>query len=170
VTWRRADPVYVRFALNPDRKSVRIVDLRMPNPTSEALRSLPLARIETAANANAAVMLGFALLHKQQPPPDVPDYFRKLGKQRKASERAGRFLLERPEGRRLDDGFFIRVARAYREAAALGLNPRQALARDSGSAPDTVARWVAEARKRGYLPKGQAGKVTVDWKEENSER
>jgi hypothetical protein len=33
-----------------------------------------------------------------------------------------------------------------------------------------VARWVAEARKRGYLPKGQAGKVTVDWKEENSER
>ena len=53
------------------------------------------------------------------------------GRRPTAHQEAGRFLLERPEGRRLDDAFYSRVAEAYRQAAAMFLNPRQTLARDS---------------------------------------
>ena len=158
VDWRPGTETYVRFALNPDHKTVRIVDLRMPLPATEALRSLPLARIETAANASGLVMLAFAGQHTLDPPADVPAFFRKSRKSYEKATTAGRFLLERPERRRLDDGFYIRVARAYREALALGLNPRPTLARDSHSAIDTVARWVGEARRRGYLPPTTPGK------------
>ena len=158
IDWRPDTETYVRFALNPDHKTVRIVDLRMPLPTTEALRSLPLARIETAANAGAIVMLAFAMQHTQDPPADVPDFFRKNRKRHEKSTAAGRFILERPEGRRLDDGFYIRVAKAYSDALARGLNPRPTLARDTQSAVDTVARWIGEARRRGYLPPTTPGK------------
>ncbi len=158
IDWRPNTETYVRFALNPDKKTVRIIDVRMPLPTAEALRSLPLARIETAANAGAIVMLAFAMQHTQDPPADIPTFFRKTRKRHQKRMTAGRFILERPEGRQLDDGFYIRVANAYRDALKLGLNPRPTLARDTHSAIDTVARWIGEARRRGHLPQTTPGK------------
>jgi hypothetical protein len=160
VTWHATSTAYVRFGLNPDRKTWHIAELRMLKPTSEAIRSLPLGRIEAAANATSG-SLALAVFHTQKPPADLEAHFRKERARQKKTATAGRFILERPTGRRLDDGFYARVAHAYREAAGKGLNPRQTLARDTGSAPDTVARWIGEARRRGFLPPGQPGKVTA---------
>jgi hypothetical protein len=162
VTLPDSSPVYVRFALKPDRKTWRLDRLLLVDPTGDALRGFPLSRVEAAANANALVALGLAVGRNQDDPTDVPGWFRKYRARAKTMEAAGRYLLERPKSRRLDDAFYARVAEAYRGAVAQGLNPRQTLARDSGAAPDTVARWVGEARRRHFLPKGQPGKITVD--------
>jgi len=158
IDWRPDTETYVRFKLNSDHKTVRIVDLRMPKPTSESLRSLPLARIETAANASAIVMLAFAGQHLEGPPVDLPDFFRKRRKTIAKAATEGRFVLQRPEGRLLSDGFYIRVAQAYRDALARGLNPRPTMAADTHAATDTVARWIGEARRRGHLPPTTPGK------------
>jgi hypothetical protein len=112
----------------------RIVELRLKNPTPAALRSLSLTRVELAANALDVI---------------------------RDARGATRFQLKRPQRRRLPDDFYERVARAYREAVAAGLNPRKTLATDSGVPADTVARWIGEARKRGQLPPASAGKVSA---------
>ncbi len=163
-TWPPNHIAHVHFALNEDKKTVRVDEVALKNPTSDALRSFPLARIEAAADAGG-FMLGFAMTYTNPKPPDLDKHFQKIKRQASSNKSAGRFVLERPEGRFLDNGFYIRVAKAYREAVALGLNPRQTLAKDSHSATDTVARWVGEARRRGYLPPGRPGKVTAHFEE-----
>ena len=160
VTWPPDHLAHVLFALNDDKKTVRVAELILKEPTADALRSFPLARIEAAADAGG-FMLGFAMTYTNPKPPDLDEHFRKIKKQQASNKKAGRFTLERPEGRFLDDGFYIRVAKAYREAVALGLSPRKTLAKDSHSATDTVARWVGEARRRGFLPPGRPGKITA---------
>jgi hypothetical protein len=162
VTRPDTPPVYVRFALNRDRKTWRLVELRVPDPTGDVVRSLPLGRIATAANASHAVALGLAIGRSHDEPKDLAAWFKYHRGRADAMQAAGRYLLERPKRGKLDEAFYARVAEAYRGAVAMGLNPRQTLARDSGASPDSVARWVGESRRRGFLPKGQPGKVTVD--------
>ena len=69
--------------------------------------------------------------------------------------------LERPEGRNLPDEFYATVADRYRDAAARGLNPRSAIAEAAEVSTDVAGRWVREARKRGFLPATEPGKVKV---------
>lgn len=159
VTWP-GGTAYVHFQLNPDHKTWRIDELRFPDPTAAMVRSFPHSRIETAANA-AMGSLGLAVGRTTDPPKDLAAWFDRARKRHAKSTAAGRFVLERPEGRRLEDGFYALVAHAYREAVAAGMNPRQTLASDSGAAPDTVARWIGEARRRGFLPPTTAGKVAA---------
>jgi hypothetical protein len=71
-----------------------------------------------------------------------------------------RVYLERPAKRRLDDDFYLEVARAYVGAVAWGLDPRKTLALDSLTPADTVARWIRESRKRGFLSAGEPGKAS----------
>jgi hypothetical protein len=146
---------YVRFALNPDNKTWRIGELRL-DPTDEALRGFSRVRIENAANAHSVVALGIAMGWKKKPPADLESMFRG-----KKPEPLSRLRLTRPQGKRLDANFYKQVALAYKGAVAEGHNPRQTLARDSGAAPDTVARWVAEARRLDYLPPAEPGKVSA---------
>ena len=135
VTWKAGtDTFTAEVQLRRRGGRWRIVDLHIKNPTPAALRSLSLTRVELAANA-----LGV-----------IDDAMSKT-----------RFRLKRPKGRRLPADFYEHVARAYREAVAAGLNPRKTLATDSDTPADTVARWVAEARRRGHLPPAQPGKVSA---------
>jgi hypothetical protein len=108
----------------------------------------------------------------EEEPADLPSWFRSNVEpiperlvdrvyewfERPSSE--DRFRLRRPAGRNLGDGFYREVARAYTAAVAAGLNPRKALAEDAATPADTVARWTAEARRRGYLPPAKPGRVT----------
>jgi hypothetical protein len=148
----------VRFALNPDKKTWRIDDVQLHEPTGETFRSFPFARIESAANAHSIVALGLAIGHTQKPPRDIASMFRG-----QKPVPLNRLRLKRPQGRRLDASFYKQVALAYKGALAEGLKPRQTLARDSGAAPDTVARWIATARsdEYGYLPKTTPGKASA---------
>jgi hypothetical protein len=153
---------YVRFTLNPDRKTWRIAELHLDDPTDEALRGFNRVRIENAANAHWPVVLGLAMGRRQKPPANLESMFRG-----KKPEPLDRLMLKRPKGKQLDANFFKQVAIAYKGAVAEGHNPRQTLARDSGAAPDTVARWVGEARRLGYLPPAEPGKVSAGKGEPN---
>ena len=117
-------------------------------PTGELLRDVPLARIETAANSD----------------PEIHAWIEKgasLETVEHARRAAKRTRLARPSTHQLDDGFYERVATAYRDAVARGLPPAKTLAEDADTPPSTVNRWIGQARKRGHLPRGEPGKVTA---------
>jgi hypothetical protein len=153
-TWQ-GGRVWVRFETDENRKLRRLAELRVPEPTADSLRRIPLARIETAVAAHSPLHVALALRFNETPPPDLRDAF---------AEGEGvpfprRYRLKRPATRRLEDAFYVNVARAYRDAARRGMNPRQTIAADAGAAPDTVAGWVQEARRRGHLRPARPGKV-----------
>lgn len=106
--------------------------------TAELLRSIPIGRIEALANA---------LLH-----PQAAD----LGWRRDA--RLPR-RLRHASGHRRPDEFYVAVAAAYRHLVAVSSQPVADLA-DANEVPrTTAARWVKEARRRGLLAPGRAGKA-----------
>jgi hypothetical protein len=66
--------------------------------------------------------------------------------------------LTRPD-RSDPDKFYDRVAEAYREYAAQSRSPATKMAEEANVPVTTVHRWIREARRRGYLPAGRAGKA-----------
>jgi hypothetical protein len=127
-----------------------IAAIAVGDPTPEKLRRVPLGRIE-----NALRVLDESV-------PGGTDLLRFPGTMSIGSRSPGRrYKLKRPAGRRLDDAFYANVARAYREAVGRGLEPRKTIVADTGAADATVARWVGDARKRGYLPPAEPGKVSA---------
>jgi hypothetical protein len=119
-------------------------------PTTSLLHDVPLARIESAANADPGIRRWLEKSHE-------------LTAEVLQRRERKRFKLRRPARRRLDDEFYRDVARAYVEAVAHGLPPAKTLAEDSETPPGTVNRWIAEARKpeRQYLPPAEPGKVSA---------
>ena len=147
---------------NPD--DARLAELRLVDPTTERLRAVPLGRIEMSAKATTEVVVGLAVLRNEPVPEDLERWFAARPPARMPTTRE---KLTKPRRGGLDDAFYRRVANAYRVAVANGVNPRPTIARDAGASPDTVARWVSEARRRGFLPKTTPGKVAVDATEED---
>ena len=130
-------------------------------PTIDRLRNIPLHRVEVAVNASddisaeldarldESVAIGTAEFHKA-----FTGFMKPVG-------RLPKLRLKRPAGRLLEDSFYAEVAETYRAAAARGMKPRSAIAEAADVSLDVAGRWVHEARKRGYLPAGQQGRVTV---------
>lgn len=131
-------PVFVRLAEHDDGR-LHAVALHVEGPLSaEALRSIPVGRIEALANA---------LLHPH------------------AGHRGWRADARLPEpllttsARRRPDEFYEAVASTYRHLAAVTHQPVLDLA-EANEVPRTTAhRWVKEARRRGLLAPGRAGKA-----------
>lgn len=67
--------------------------------------------------------------------------------------------LTRPDGTD-PDGFYRRVADAYREVSVTTRAVAPVLAEEAGVPVATVHRWVMEARRRGFLPPSRRGKST----------
>jgi hypothetical protein len=63
-----------------------------------------------------------------------------------------------PPGRPRPDSFYQLVASDYLEAASVSSRPSVNLATGAGVPVSTVRGWVAEARRRGFLPPGQKGR------------
>jgi hypothetical protein len=137
--------------------------------TTERLRSVPLARIETLANTNP----DFRPHTKGTEQHPISDAFDQVERQanrvmldnahRKAQEPqtpqpASRAPLTRPDGKD-PDAFYERVAEAYREMVQTHRNVAVALAEEANVPPGTVHRWVLEARRRGFLPPARQGRV-----------
>lgn len=150
--WRRADgsggEVVARFRLRTAERWY-IAWLQVSLPTTALLRDVPLAKIETAANADPEIR---EWIEKGSSPETI---------ERAHREASTRPRLERPESHQLDDGFFALVGAAYTAAAAAGLAPAKTLADESETPQGTVNRWIAEARRRGHLPPGEPGRVTA---------
>lgn len=67
--------------------------------------------------------------------------------------------LSAPEGRNHGDDFYRRVAALYRDLSALTRAPAVAIAEGADVPVTTARRWIKEARARGFLPAGRAGKA-----------
>ncbi len=162
--WLHADwgdgKAWVRFARDKRDKLTRITELHTLDPSPEALRRIPLKRIQAAATMRGAglVQLMLAIGINEEPPPGMFTTNPPVAAGQKLERR---YRLKRPAGKRLDDSFYRDVAHAYQSAVAFGLNPRKAIVDDTGKADATVAGWVLEARKRRHLPKAQRGKVSA---------
>ncbi|HVB45573.1 MAG TPA: hypothetical protein VNF47_23100 [Streptosporangiaceae bacterium] len=74
-------------------------------------------------------------------------------------EPAAHFRLTREPGSPLTDEFLADVAAMYRWAIASDKAPAPVIAESAGVPVSRVHRWVAQARRRGYLPPGIKGRV-----------
>lgn len=146
VRWPQGRGLF-RFELVDD-DGLRIAEMRLLNPARETLDSVPLDWIESTVRTDIGGWEDLARGRHHEPPANLWAFF---------GERA---RLERPSGRELAEDFYVQVARAYNAAVHGGLSPRETLAWDAHVSADSVARWVVEARQRGYLPPTTRGKVT----------
>ncbi len=157
--WRRDGrerTAWIRFEERTRRRLTEwvIAELRVKDPTAASLREIPLHRIALSFNA-LEISASLRDYIDEPVPGDLESAIREQYRSHPRKK------LKRPAGRKLDDDFFRAVAFAYRDAAVRGLNPVQTLADDAGAPHSTVARWIAQARARGYLPPAGRGQVKL---------
>jgi hypothetical protein len=132
--------VRVRLAEGDDGR-LHLVELHVAGTVSAGtLRSIPVGRIEAAANAQ---------FH-----PSAPDRAPRRPPAATISDD-----LRRNAVRGYPDAFYGAVAAAYRQLAATSPRPVAALAAANGVPVTTAQRWVKEARRRGLLAPGRPGKA-----------
>lgn len=71
----------------------------------------------------------------------------------------GKLAALKAPARNLTDEFLADLAGAYRELVAAKRNPAPAIADQTGAPVATVRRWVAVARRRGFLPPATQGRA-----------
>ena len=148
--------------------------LPLPN---ETLRKVSISRLEVAALRQRGVRMGIQLLaevkalqegaHLDIPPPRdqtlegaLDEFAEKLEAQPQPRPTRRKSLrLPIPTSKRFPDAFYERLAVLYIEAAEHGDSPVADLAEANDRPYKTVAAWVREARRRGKLPPGRAGKA-----------
>lgn len=134
--WLDDPSINVRVAEGTDGR-IRITGLSLDAPvTAERLRSIPVGRIEAAANAD---------LHSSAPSTRRPKA--KIPASMRSNAVQG-----------YPDAFYDAVASVYRHLAATSARPVVELAAANDVPPTTAQRWVKEARKRGLLAPGHRGK------------
>lgn len=117
---------------------------------TDTVRSLPLGRFDAIANGEGARVL------RQWMDRSDPDLRRRLDPDRPAIPE---MKLDVPAGGNYGDDFYRQVARIYRSASVRVRAPAMALAEANGVPVTTARRWIKEARARGFLPAGRAGKA-----------
>ncbi|HVF03236.1 MAG TPA: hypothetical protein VNA20_00210 [Frankiaceae bacterium] len=142
-TWEDDTPspvsIHIRLAPRADGR-LRVVGLRLDGPVSaEVLRSIPVGRIEGAANAQ---------LHDAVP----------AARKRKVEARVPDSLRSNAV-RGYPDAFYDSIAAAYRSLVATTSKPVSDLATANDVPVTTAQRWVKEARRRGLLAPGHPGKA-----------
>ena len=138
---RRRAPasVRVRVAEGGDGR-LHVVDLHVEGVVSaELLRSIPIGRIEAAANAQL-----HASASRARP-------------RRSSATIAARLRTSAVRG--YPDAFYDAVASAYRALATSSPRPVAELAAANDVPVTTAQRWVKEARRRGLLAPGRPGKA-----------
>lgn len=127
--------VMVRIAERGGRHHVEELRL-LGGVSAERLRTVPLGRIEAAANA---------LMHGG-------------GNKRLGVPATIPHELRLNAARGYSDRFYEAVAAAYRTLAHASAKPVVAIAEANDVPLTTAQRWVREARARGMLPPGRPGK------------
>jgi hypothetical protein len=155
------DWVYVRVQENEQGRLV-ITELYLARGRvdSATLRALPLGRIEVLANAAPFAQEIRAKLEDvprpgvepQSPGPRPPWEPRKI-----ISPTPHLLHLAVPKGTK-PDKFYKEAAELYAELAKDSRRPAADLAERSGVSVASVHRWIAEARRRGYLPRAERGR------------
>lgn len=154
ITWVEGDElraVVVRVASSPGG-GLRVSELHVEGPTPVGLRELRLGAIErlvTHPDRRAEI-----LERLDEPSPDV---FASFGSVyiKSGTATIGRGRLERP--RRLDAEFFRQLAAEHKNAVEAMLPVLPTLSARYGAPPDTVARWLKQARRSGYIETRRRG-------------
>jgi hypothetical protein len=149
------------FAENEgDRGQIVALDVNGRNLTTDRLRSIPVAHIETLANTNPEFHPHING-QPQNPMSQLHSAFRQQANPQliaKARRRKPRKPLSRPDGSN-PDAFYRQVAEAYRDAVKDTNKVAKVLAEESGVPVGTVHRWILEARRRGFLPPARQGRA-----------
>ena len=176
VLWNRSIPgtteglqVYAHLYAEEEgaRGEIYEIAVRGRNLTTDKLRSIPLAHIETLANTHP----GFKPHVEGTDQHAIGKAFEQVVQQgnrvlldaahRKASEPhepLTRKPLTRPDGSN-PDAFYQQVAEAYRDVVQTTPKVAKVLADEAHVPVGTVHRWVLEARRRGFLPLARQGRA-----------
>src|SRR5688500_3860547 len=134
--WVPQPAVKVRVRHDPDGR-VRLAVVQVDSPSAEVLRSIPVGRIEAAANAE---------LHATASATSRPQ-----------ARIAAALRSNAVQG--YPDAFYDAVARTYRHLATTSSRPVGDIAEANDVPLSTAQRWVKEARRRGLLAPGHPGKA-----------
>jgi hypothetical protein len=130
----RGTRVYLRFGTRASGRRV-IEELRIVDDEgvkAGLLRKIPLGQIEEVANTRHSRLRGQAVSLSITTP-------------------AGLKVPVEPVGER-DDSFYRRLAESYAQAVKMERrHPARLLAEASGVSIRTMSRWLAEARRRGFM-------------------
>jgi hypothetical protein len=160
------EPVWVRVQATPDERLVirelyltADNDLGSERIDSDQLRRLSPARIEARLNEPDSKALILEYLDQAPGPkePRGPVERTPMVRSETSVHVHGEGLVP-PPGRPRPDSFYQQVASDYLAAASVSARPSVNLARGAGVPVTTVRGWVAEARRRGFLPPGQKGR------------
>ena len=160
------EPVWVRVQETPEgRLVIRELYLTADNDLgseridTEQVRRLSPARIEASLNTPTSKTLILERIGTA-PGPEEP-----RGPAKRTPMVRGTTTIHvhgeglgPPHPRPKPDSFYQEVARDYLDAASVSARPAVNLAKGAGVPVTTVRGWVAEARRRGFLPPGQKGR------------
>jgi hypothetical protein len=155
------DWVYVRVQENEHgRLVITELFLARERMDSATLRALPLGRIEALANSSPIAEEIRAKLNGAPRAGVEP-----LSPEPRARWESREIISPTPHLRHLvvpkgtkPDKFYKEAAELYAELATVSRRPAADLAERSGVAAASVHRWIAEARRRGYLPPAERGR------------
>lgn len=145
-----------------------VVRVGAPGGTAaaSAVRALPFARMEAAANLRLAQLpdvrpddfpfTSAALAADQLMPHPMLGWIKRPEQKRRP--RRPSLKIEVPSDRKKPDRFYQRVADLYLRASTQSGRPAEDIAEANGLPVSTVHRWVKEARRREILFPGQRGK------------
>ena len=155
------DWVYARVQENEHGRLV-ITELHLVRDRvdSAALRELPLGRIETLANSTPIAEDIRAKLSGQPRPgvePLSPESRSRWESRKIISPTPHLLHLAVHKGTK-PDRFYKEAGELYAELARHSRRPAADLAERSGVSVASVHRWIAEARRRGYLPPAERGR------------
>jgi hypothetical protein len=159
-------PVVVRVEEAADGR-LEIVELLLPRGepvTSDQLRQVPVGRIDAWANRpgnREAVLSSLTEAHTtlaEEAAAEAASQANAVEQARKRN-RAKSLRVPQPRGRRYPDSFYERIAELYLDLSESGGRPAAAIAEANGVPATTVHRWFREARDRGFLHAGRAGKA-----------
>jgi hypothetical protein len=160
------EPVWVRVQATPDERLVirelyltADNDLGSERIDTDQLRRLSPARIEATLNSATSKALILERIGKAPGPkePRGPAKRSPMVRAETSYHVHGEGLVP-PPGRPRPDSFYQQVANDYLAAASVSARPAVNLARGADVPVSTVRGWVAEARRRGFLPPGQKGR------------
>jgi hypothetical protein len=155
---------FLALRLRPDKKGRWEFEgtLFLTGLTPESIRTVPLRRILLAVEASESLRDKLALRLKEPAPNPGTIEFMQSGSGFLVPEPVPPPVkIKRPKGRNLSDEFYATVGEAYRVAVERMENPRTTIAESAGVSNEVAGRWVRQARKRGYLPATEPGKVSV---------
>jgi hypothetical protein len=156
--------VYVRFRQADDGRW-EAAELYLPPEdrplTTDDLRRVPLGQMEAFANHpdNAKALAKATGPQTLERAAQVPVRLaEKLAEQSRKRRWVPKVPVGEGSGQRGDD-FYRAVAQAYLRLVSEQRTPAPELAEANAVPVTTARRWVKEARLRGFLPPGRAGKV-----------